>query len=280
MSHVPDLPVVSNSTRLVVGIDPGLDQHGVVVLHAATCRRIERLMVPNTIAGMQDLAARMAVWRAQSGDVLTVAIEEASSFGEALETYLSQEGCSVVVVSELKVVRFKQALRADANDLIDAEAIARFVLIQPDLSRTPARQAIEAEPHGTQHQQLRQLSRRHARWTQERTAACNELHALLRRAWLADYQRFCSDLHGAAALAVWQHYPTPSESAQADPAAIVELIRQASHGCVKKEAREAKARDIQHTGKIMVLALGKKDPNRWNVWAEDIRVLARQRCTH
>ena len=278
MSHTlpsPSVSSVPSPARMVVGIDPGLDKHGVVALQAGSCQRLDRRMVDNTIAGMQDLAERLRKWRGPSSDALTIAIEETSNYGEALETYLSQEGFPVVVVSELKVARFKQALGTDANDLIDAEAIARFILVQPDLSRTPTREAVQAHPQGTQHQQLRQLSRRHARWTKDRTAACNELHAILRRAWLADYQRFFSDIHGAAALAVWQTYPTPVEAAQADPQEIAELIRQASHGNINHDARQKKARDIHFIARMMVIALGKKDPNRWSAWAEDIRMLAR-----
>ena len=278
MSHTlphPSASSVASPARIVVGIDPGLDKHGVVALCAGTCQRLDRRMVDNTIAGMQDLAQRLRPWRERSADALTIAIEETGNYGEALETFLSQEGFPVVVVSELKVARFKQALGADANDLIDAEAIARFLLIQPDLSRTPTREAVQAHPHGTQHQQLRQLSRRHLRWTRDRTAACNELHAVLRRAWLADYQRFFSDIHGAAALAVWQAYPTPVEAAQAEPGEIAELLRQASHGNIRQETRQKKARDIHFVARMMVTVLGKKDPNRWSAWAEDIRMLAR-----
>jgi len=278
MSHT--LPSVSASSapsasRIVIGIDPGLDQHGVVALHAGSCRPLDRRMVDNTIAGMQELVRRLHAWQSQSGEALTIALEEASSYGEALESFLSQEGFTPVVVSELKVARFKEAISADANDLIDAEAIARFVIVQPDLSRSAARQAIQGDVHGSQHQQLRQLSRRHTRWTNDRTAVCNELHAVLRRAWLADYQRFFSEIHGVAALAVWQRYPTPAEAAQADLREIAELIREGSHGRIPKEARERKAQDIQATARLMVIALGRKDPHRWTAWAEDIRMLAR-----
>ena len=264
-----------SASRIVVGIDPGLDKHGVVALCAASCRAMDRRMVENTIAGMQELAQRLRAWKSQSGGVLTIALEEAGNYGEALEHFLSQEGFAPVVVSELKVARFKEVLRADANDLIDAEAIARLVIVQPDLGRSPAREAVRADVHGSQHQQLRQLARRHTRWTRDRTAVCNELHAILRRAWLADYQRFFSQIHGAAALAVWQKYPTPVEAAQADPQEIGEVIHHAAHSSIPKEIREQTARDIHTTGRLMVIALGRQDPQRWTAWAEDIRMLAR-----
>lgn len=122
---------------------------------------------------------------------------------------------------------------------------------------------------------MRQLSRRHERWTKERTAACNELHAILRKAWLADYQRFFSDVHGAAALAVWQNYPTPAEAAKTDPVEIAELIRRASHGNVRKDAPEKKAGDIHATARLMMILLRKSHPNPRSAWAEDIRMLAR-----
>lgn len=268
-------PWRSAPARVVVGIDPGLDRHGVVALDVVSLTRLDRRMVDNTIAGMQCLAQRLRAWQAHSGDAMTIAIEDDTHYGESLACYLRQERFRLVVVSPFKVARFKEATGADANDLIDAEAVARFVMVQPDLSRLSAGEVVPLDPHSSQHQQLRQLSRRHARWTKERTAASNELHAVLRRAWLADYQRFFSDVHGAAALAVWEMYPTPPEAAQADPAEIAEMIRKASHGKIGRDAAAQKARDIHGTARLMVVALGKSDPHRWRAWAEDIRMLAR-----
>lgn len=278
MSHssnsTPD-PREPSPSRIVVGIDPGLDRHGVVALRAAGCYLLDRRMIDNSIAGRQECVRLLEQWRKQSGEALTIAIEDAANYGEALASHLTQEGFPLVVVCPFQVARFKEAIAVDANDLVDAEAVARFVIVQPDRARraTPTTDAVR--PHASLHLQLRQLSRRHQRWTRERTAACNELHALLRKAWLADYQRFFSHIQGAAALAVWQAYPTPGEAAQADPAQIAKLIRTASHGNVRPEAREKKARDIHGTARVMVFALGKSNPNRWSAWAEDIRMLAR-----
>jgi transposase len=268
-------PNLGSSRRIVVGIDPGLDAHGVVILQAGTCARLERRMIPNTIAGMQEFVARLRHWQGQSSEALTIAMEEASSFGEALESYLSQEGFSVAVVSALKVARFKEALSADANDLNDAEAIARLVMVQPDLTRSAARAVLDGDLHGSHHLQLRRLSRRYERWMKEHTAACNELHAVLRMAWLADYQRFFSHVDGTAALAFWQQYPTPVEASQAEQEAIATLLKQSSHGRIGKEASKEKARDIHPTARLMVLALGRKNPNRWSAWAQEIVLLAR-----
>ena len=259
---------------IVVGIDPGLDQHGVVALVAGSCYRLERRMFPNSIAGMQMLAGRLQEWQDRSQGRLAIAIEEASAYGEALECYVSQAGFQVVVVNELKVARFKDAIGADASDLDDAEAIARFVMVQPDQARTPARQAVQADTHGSVHRRLRQWSRRYERWTREHTAACNELHAVLRMAWLADYQRFFSRIDGAAALAFWQQYPTPVEVAAADDQQIAALLRQASHGRLATKTCAARARDIRETAVLMVAAFGRNDPHRWSAWAQDIRLLA------
>lgn len=268
-------PAASTPQPIVVGIDPGLDQHGVAALATATCTRLERSMFPNTIAGMQALVERLTAWRQQSGGALLVAMEEASAYGEALECYLDQAGFAVVVVSEIKVAGFKKALGSDANDLIDAEAIARFALVQPDHARQPLRQAVEADAHGSVHRQLRMLSRRHQRWTKDRTAAVNELHAGLRMAWLADYQRFFSDVACCTALTLWQAYPTPAEAATAKVEDLAALIRQASHGRFTLTECQAKAADLHGMARLLVFALGKRNPQRWSAWAEDIRVLAR-----
>jgi len=280
MSHANEKPsrtttVTPAGTEIVVGIDPGLDKHGIAALWAGSCGRIERRMIDNTIAGMELLVERLKEWDRQSGGHLTIAIEEATAYGEALECFLSGAGFQPVVVCALKVARFREVIRADANDLVDAEAVARFVMVQPDLARTPARRASQADPNASNYYRLRQLSRRHGRWTRDHTAVCNELHAVLRMAWLADYQRFFSCIDGVAALAIWQNYPTPAEAAEANHDDLVALIRAASHGRIKAEDRDRKARDIQDTAKLMVFALGKQDPNRWSAWSDDIRMLSR-----
>lgn len=259
---------------IVVGIDPGLDSHGVSALVAGNCYRLDRRMIANSVAGMQLLVQLLQEWDGQSNGRLTIGIEEASAYGEALECYLSTAGFQVVVVSERKVARFKEVVGSDANDLVDSETVARLLMVQPDLGRLPARQAAQADPNHVQHQRLRQLSRRHARWTQEHTAVCNELHADLRMAWLADYQRFFSRVDGAAALAFWTKYPTPAEAAQATPAEIAELICRASRGRINRNASLEKARDIHSTARLLAQALGSKNPDRWSAWAEDIRMLA------
>ncbi len=130
-SPAEETPVAS-AQRIVVGVDPGLDEHGVAVLAAGTCARLERRKFPNTVAGMESLVQRLTEWRERSGGQLTIAMEEASAYGEALECYLSQAGFAAVVVCETKVAAFKKALGGDANDLLDAEAVARFVLVQPE----------------------------------------------------------------------------------------------------------------------------------------------------
>lgn len=260
---------------IVVGIDPGLDKHGVVALRVGTCACLERRKIPNTIAGMEQFVERLKTWQREGAGPITLAMEEATAFGEALGCFLRTAGFEPLVVNAMKVARFREAIDVDANDLIDAEAVARFVMVQPDLARTSPTQAMRAKPGASLHFRLRQLSRRHQRWTQEHTAVCNELHAVLRMAWLADYQRFFSRVDGAAALAIWKQYPTPAEAADADRQDLASLMRQASRGRIKTEACAKKAHDIQNTAKIMVLALGREDPNRWSAWAEDIRMLSR-----
>lgn len=267
-------PSLNLAAGVVVGIDPGLDKHGVVALIAGTAYRLGRYEIPNTVAGMQFLVDRLVEWRDQGGGRLTIGIEEATAFGEAVECFLDQAGFKVLVVSALKVARFREVIQADANDLIDAEAVARFLMTQPDLGRPPAREAIQADPQGDAHRQLRQLSRRHQRWTRDQTATCNELHAVLRMAWLADYQGFFCEVNGAAALAFWQTYPTPIETAAADPDEIATLLHKVSRGRIRATDAKDRARRMHATAKLMVHAFGGKDPLRWSAWAGEIRLLA------
>ena len=281
MSH----PLGTNRTQVVskglesgvvVGIDPGLDRHGVVALVAGSCYPLARRMIANRTAGMQFLAKLLSEWRAQGADRLTIGIEEATAFGEALECYLAQAGFKVVVVSPLKVARFREAIGIDANDLSDAEAIARLLMVQPDLGQAPIREAVQADQHGCEHRRLRQLARRHERWTREKTALCNELHAVLRMAWLADYQGFFSRVDGVAALTLWQTYPTPAEAVAANPAELAGLIRKVTRGRINAPKSREKAKLIRSTARFLTVALGQRDANRWSAWAVDIRMLAKR----
>lgn len=279
MSHVTTFPTeIGPGGRLdggiVVGIDPGLDKHAVVALASGSCYCVDRRMIDNSIGGMELLVEFMKGWHQQCGGRLTIGIEEARAYGEALECYLASAGFEAVVVSELKVARFKEVLGADANDLVDAEAVARFLMVQPDAGRVPARQAVEKDPHGADHRRLRQLSRRHADWTKDHTATCNELHAILRMAWLSDYQRFFSQVDGVAALAFWQRYPTPAEVVHAQAEEIAALIRQTSRGRIKEQDCRKRAQDIHSTARLMVQAFGRNHPDRWSAWAKDIGMLA------
>lgn len=257
---------------IFVGIDPGLDQHGYTTLVRGHYR-LDRGVISNTIAGMELFVRRLEEWRGQSGGRLTVAIEDATAYGEALTCYLTQNGFELRVVSPFKVARAKEILGPDANDLVESEAVALCVMMNPDLGCLPAVAVSPQARPGSDHQQLRRLARRHVRWTQERTAACNELHAVLRMAWLADYQRFFSQIDGMAALAFWREYPTPAEAAQADVARIARLIREASHGRIKWEVCQQKACDIHGTARLMVAALGRDHPDRWAGWSLEIRLL-------
>jgi transposase len=258
---------------IFVGIDPGLDKHGYAVLVPGRYR-LDRGFIPNTISGMHLFSERLEEWRRQCGGRLTIAMEDVTAYGEGLACYLNQAGYSVVVVSPLTVSRAQAILGPDANDLVDGEAAALCVMIKPELGR-PTQQVGDApESLDSSRRELRRLSRRHARWTKEHNVACNELHAVLRMAWLADYQRFFSVVDGAAALACWQEYPTPAEASQASPKAIAALIHQASHGRLKPASCHQKARDIRNTARLLVTTLGQQDSERWSGWAEEIRLLA------
>jgi transposase len=260
---------------IVIGIDPGLDAHGVVAMLRSGSRRLKAHRVPNTIAGMQFLVQCLSEWKQQCGGNLLIGMEEASAFGEPLECYLHQAGFEIVTVSAFQVSRYREVAQIDANDSADAEAVARLLMVQPDLARQPAQQLTRRDPQGTACRRLRQLARRHHRLTSYLTRTCNELHALLRLAWLCDYQQFFSEVQGAAALAFWQQYPTPAEAAQADPEALAALLHETSRKRIKLVTARETARRIVSTAQFMVTGLGRQDPQRWSGWAVDIRQMAK-----
>jgi transposase len=93
-------------------------------------------------------------------------------------------------------------------------------------------------------------------------------------AWLADYQAFFSQVHGVAALAFWQQYPTPVEAVSADPVVMAELIHEASRGRISATQAAERAAKIQMCARFMVAAFGRDNPQRWSGWAKEIVCLA------
>ena len=70
MSHerqkATERDVPADPAVILVGIDPALDKHGVVAMRTATCARLARYEIPNSIAGMQGLEKRLVEWREQA----------------------------------------------------------------------------------------------------------------------------------------------------------------------------------------------------------------------
>ena len=85
MSHIAQQPSSCSVTAepgpaVVVGIDPGLDKHGVAALKTGSCYRLGRREIPNTVVGMQLLAQLLAEWQGPTAGRLLIGIEEATAY--------------------------------------------------------------------------------------------------------------------------------------------------------------------------------------------------------
>ena len=124
----------------VVGIDVHKDQHVAAIIDHAG-RELATLAFANTPAGF----GRLTTWIDQhDAQDARIGIENASSYGQALTVALCAAGLDCVDVPPWRTHRHRKTMGPAKSDPIDAQAIARVVLLlgdqlapalQPDLAR-------------------------------------------------------------------------------------------------------------------------------------------------
>lgn len=124
----------------VVGIDVHKDQH-VAALIDHTGRELATLAFPNSPNGFEKFTAWVELHDAKDA---RIGIENAASYGQTLTVALSSVGLDCVDVPPWRTHRHRKTMGPAKSDPIDAQAIARVVLLlgdelapalQPDLAR-------------------------------------------------------------------------------------------------------------------------------------------------
>lgn len=148
---------------IVIGIDPHKRTHTAVALEAGTGALLARLQVPATPEGSSTLLA----WARELSEESVFCLEDCRHVSSVLERFLIARALSVVrVPPKLMAGTRRSARERGKSDAIDAEAVARAYLREPNLP--PARLHPEAR-------ELKLLVDHREDLVAERTRICNRL---------------------------------------------------------------------------------------------------------
>jgi transposase len=121
---------------IVVGVDPHKQTHTAVAVARATGELVEELTVAARTPGHQELLA----WARRLGEERLFALEDCRHVSGSLERFLIARGERVVRVPPKLMGKARRGARSfGKSDAIDALAVARAALSEPDLA--PARLA-------------------------------------------------------------------------------------------------------------------------------------------
>lgn len=161
--HKPNKPNKPRKRRIVGGVDTHADTHHAAV-ELMNGGRVADAQFPATAAGYEQLRA----WLASFGRVHAVGVEGTGAYGAALTRYLREQGMDVVEVNRPDR---RQRRSRGKSDPLDAYAAADAVLA--------GRARVAPKGGDGIVESIRAIHLTRAGAVKARTAAINELHALL-----------------------------------------------------------------------------------------------------
>lgn len=185
-------------TRYYLGVDWGEEQHGVCVREETGVIVWEK-MVAHTPSGLSDWGRHLDIWRA-AGIELWAAIERPD--GRVVDCLLDH-GVVVYPVNPKALDRARDRFRMSASksDPFDGRVLAEF--LRTDHAHLPPLQ-----PNSVGAQELKLLTRDHARLIRQQTRILHQLTSTLKDYYPRVLELF-GDLTTQRALDFLQTYPTP-----------------------------------------------------------------------
>lgn len=185
-------------TRYYLGVDWGEEQHGVCV-REETGAIVWEKMVAHTPSGLSDWGRQLDIWRA-AGIELWAAIERPD--GRVVDCLLDH-GVVVYPVNPKALDRARDRFRMSASksDPFDGRVLAEF--LRTDHAHLPP-----LRPSSVAAQELKLLTRDHARLVRQQTRLLHQLTSTLKDYYPRVLELF-GDLTTQRALAFLQTYPTP-----------------------------------------------------------------------
>ncbi|MFQ5988185.1 MAG: IS110 family transposase [Dehalococcoidia bacterium] len=220
---------------LSIGVDPHRE-----ALEVVGIRFPEEIILDETFedtpSGHRELLAKAKQLASKHSLSPVFGLEESGNYGYNLARYLVEEGCQVKEVNPRMTNRQRDFYGQDKTDRLDALSAAAIVLRAyerlPDV--TPVQEATQA---------TKGLSRYREQLVKGQTANLNRLHSLLANQYPA-YKAFFSQVNGAAALAFWATYPTPSHLKGVTIDELADFLYQRSNHRLGRGASRKKAQHI------------------------------------
>jgi len=203
-----------------VGVDSHKGTHTAVFLDCF-CDKVGEIVFDNNPSKFEKFLDDALEFK-QDGTVLLFGLEDVSAYGRMLTVFLKANNQQVKHVNAVLVARErKNQTITQKNDSIDAECAARVLFSK--LKTLP-----DAEPDD-KYWVLRTLVIRRDFVMRSNSSLKNHLHTLLMQHY-PNYQSFFSKLDGAASLAFFMRYPSPSTLEGASVDKLAEFLRGPSNG--------------------------------------------------
>lgn len=204
-------------SRVFVGVDIGQDHHDVSLV-SADGKIVRHFRMENTHESVERLCA--VVNDVGASEVL-YGLEATGYYWLALYAALTDRGSRVKVINPIQSNSLRNLyIRVPKTDPKDSFVIADLLRIGRYTETVVPDETVLA---------LRDLSRLRVEFTVTLGSLKRQAHAVMDRIF-PEWSRLWSTPWGTTTRAVLSAYPTPAALAAADPGALTDLIREASHG--------------------------------------------------
>jgi len=219
-----------------VGIDSHKSTHTAVYLNCFF-EKLGEITIDATPSGFKDFLKQSEQQYLQDGTTFAWGLEDVGAYGRSLVKFLLSENQLVKHVDANLVANERNAKNiVNKNDSIDAECAGRVLINRFD--RLPFATAEE------KYFVLGKLVARRNLIVKSHTMAKNQLHSMIADHY-PSYKKYFSEVDGAAALAFFEKYPSPSTLENVTVEDLTLLLKRAS----KNRTGEEKATLILETAK-------------------------------
>jgi transposase len=213
-----------------IGIDVAKRKHSLAAITESGEKVITGFEFANTAEGFGQMLEKLDAYGISPKDS-QVALEATGHYGRALVARLFGHGFKIAVGNPLLTHNFvkAQSIRKVKNDAVDALALARWLLTgRPSCAKLSPKETSE----------LQSLARFRT-FQSQIIGDCKRKAVAILDQIFPEYERFFSDIFGAASQAVLMRYPGAAALSRAHIDALTRLLEEASRGKFGREKAEA-----------------------------------------
>ncbi|MFQ5796247.1 MAG: IS110 family transposase, partial [Candidatus Bipolaricaulia bacterium] len=180
-----------------------------------------RFRFQNDHGGYEHFFQRLRRWERNTGQPALVASEGSHGHISPLDYYLTQEGIRYHPIPPQRIRKHKEAVgQPKSADPYDAWVIADFLHCHHQRLPAPPRPALQA---------LRELTRAHQDFVQQRAALINKLKQKLSE-YFPEYLELFPQIQGKTSLALLSCFPTPQALKELSPEELATFLHRQSRG--------------------------------------------------